>query len=142
MRKILVLILLFVSTLSVFAVNDHPDFGCEGIHNLDNLFVEVYWKEGLVWYKIPNHKMNSIYPWKCMLDNSCGGYVPWGESHTCYIYGHVNDKVVVSESSVPCLADYANIRSCWVWKDINWGSDHNIYRIVIPVCVNLFVAFC
>lgn len=105
--------------------------GCQGVHDLDNLFVEVYWKEGSTWYKIPNTEMNSIYPWRCMLNNSCGGNVPWGESYTCYIDGHANDKVTVSASSVPCRTENINARSCWVWRDVNWGTSYNIYRIDI-----------
>jgi len=132
MKKILFLLMFLVIALPLFAVNDDPNSGCQGVHNLDNLFVEVYWKEGSTWYKIPDSEMDSIYPWRCMLNNSCGGNIPWGESYTCYINGHSNNKVTVNASSVPCIADYQYIGSCWVWKDVNWGNNYNIYRVVIP----------
>ena len=131
MKKILFLLMFLVIALPLFAVNDDPNSGCQGVHNLDNLFVEVYWKEGSTWYKIPDSEMDSIYPWRCMLNNSCGGNIPWGESYTCYINGHSNNKVTVNASSVPCRTENQYARSCWVWRDLNWGTSYNIYRIDI-----------
>lgn len=126
----MILFLMLVS-VPVFAVNDNPDFPCDGVYDLDYLFVEVYWKEGATWYKVPNSEMDAIYPWICLVDNSCGGILPWGDPYTCYINGHANNKVTVSASSVPCRTENSNARSCWVWKDQNLNKQYDIYRIDI-----------
>ncbi len=117
----------------VIAVDDDDVAPCQGSWNLDVLFTEVYWKENSTWYKIPDNKMSSIYPWVCKDHGGCpGGQLPWGDPFTCYISGNAYYKVTVNASQVPCVNDYPYVQSCWVWRNIKLGSSIDIYRVVIP----------
>ncbi len=135
MKKLIVLLISLIVFSNLYAINDHPTSGCNGVHDFNHIhFFEFYWKEGSQWYKIPSSQMTSIYPWKCMLDNSCGGNAPWGDPYTCYISGHTNNGYAVDTSAVPCDApDHFVYKSCWVWKNIALNSDTSgMYRINPP----------
>ncbi|HQB10281.1 MAG TPA: hypothetical protein PLW37_10455 [bacterium] len=115
MKKIILIFsFLFASWSSLFAVYEISGYECQGYYDFDGAYVEFYWKQGTTWYKIGN---DDFLAFKAI-----------STDEDCFFFGHEEDKVTVSSSSVPCSSE---VNSCWVFRDNNLNN-YNMYRAYIP----------